>query len=79
MAKTKWEIVRPHIKVRNPSVGIINHRTGSGDTLDLKGVEMLLHFDASTIRIEKSVRYNWPYQIAQCGTDWFTTEWEWHE
>jgi hypothetical protein len=49
------------------SVGIIDHRNGSGDTCDLV-IDARFPLDKSRIFIEECVSYNWSYDIAgMCG------------
>jgi hypothetical protein len=52
------------ISFKNPTIGIINHGNGSGYQDEVKGYTIKLPLNPKNLFIEKTVSYNWSYDIA---------------
>jgi hypothetical protein len=63
----KWET----IVFKNAQIGIINHCNGSGDILEADIQEYIkLPYNSENVFLEKSIKYNWTYEIAGMCRDW---------
>lgn len=58
------------IKFRNAHIGIIDHSVGSGDVTKLHGHEFVLPYNRKNVFLEKTIKYNWTYEIAGMVRDW---------
>lgn len=59
-----------HIQFSNYHVGIVNHYNGSGDVMHMAKQVCTLPLVRENIRLEKNIRYNWTYVIADMVRDW---------
>ena len=57
------------IVFKNPTIGIIGHGNGSGYQEEVKGYTIKLPLNPKNIFIEKTVSYNWSYDIAGMCSD----------
>jgi len=58
------------ITFKNPMVGIIAHGCGAGYAEELKGHEMTFQFERANLFVEKTVKYNYTFDIAGMYYDW---------
>lgn len=65
------------IKFTNAHIGIIDHYQGGGDITELHGHEFILPYGKENVFLEKTIKYNWTYEIAGMCHDWCdSTEYE---
>lgn len=57
------------ITFKNPTIGIIDHGNGSGYQEDVTGYSITLPLNPKNIFIERTVSYNWSYDIAGMCSD----------
>lgn len=58
------------IQFSNYHIGIIDHRGGSGDICEIHRETVTLPFNRDNVWLEKSIKYNWTYAIADMCSGW---------
>ena len=66
----------PSIKFGNVNIAIIDTANGSGDSCFLNGTDFTLPFDQEKVFYERSIHYNYTYEVCGMSSDWCAdTQW----
>lgn len=66
----------PSIKFKNMNIAIIDTANGSGDSCFIQGCELVVPFDREKIFFDKSIKYNYSFEVCGMVYDWCSsTQW----